>query len=133
MLAILFLALGLLILILANIALGAVKSLFAQQFEWKKFWQGFTKGGIILVCLVAVWFAGYLNPDIAAVEINGQAVTLTMAVYLVVLSAYIWYAGQVIIKIVQILRGKLVISTIPEKLLPDDEFIERQHDIENTA
>ena len=49
--------------------------------------------------LVAVYFAGYLNPDLMVVEVDGQTVNLMTAVSLAMLAAFTAYAVDVLKKL----------------------------------
>ena len=57
------------------------------------------KGCVIALALIAVYFAGYLNPDLMVVEVSGQTVNLMTAVSLVMLAAFTAYAVDVIGKL----------------------------------
>ena len=61
--------------------------------------EGCIKGGVIALALIAVYFAGYLNPDLMVVEVSGQTVNLMTAVSLVMLAAFTAYAVDVIGKL----------------------------------
>ena len=65
------LAVGLVLLIAANIALGSINAIIACEWDLVKFRNGCIKGGVIALALVAVYFAGYLNPDLMVVEVDG--------------------------------------------------------------
>ena len=90
---------GLLLLILANIALGSVGAIIDGTWDSKKFRNGCIKGGIVAAALIAVYFAGYLNPDLLVVEADGQTVNLVTAVNLALLTAFTVYAVDVIKKL----------------------------------
>ena len=78
-------AAGLIILMAVNIAHGALGSLFVHRFNWRRFLQGVAKGIIIIICFIASYFAGYLNPDIVAVNIGGIEASVMTALNLVIL------------------------------------------------
>jgi hypothetical protein len=125
---------ALLILIVVNITLGSLKSLFDRTFNWAKFWQGVLKGSIIFVCLVGIYVAGLLNP-IAAIVINGQAVSLMVAVNIIIISTFLFYAVQVIDKAIKILRNKsdVTIFTDPQPLTETDVKETPYSDIKNSS
>lgn len=93
------LAVGLVLLIAANIALGSINAIIACEWDLVKFRNGCIKGGVIALALIAVYFAGYLNPDLMVVEVSGQTVNLMTAVSLVMLAAFTAYAVDVIGKL----------------------------------
>lgn len=106
----LYLAIGLVILIIVNIVLGSLNALFVNSFDRKKFFIGLAKGLIVVLCFAATYLVGYLNPDIIAVNVNGTDVGVLTAVYLIVLAGYYYYAKQVIEKLSAIIKGDISIE-----------------------
>lgn len=102
------LSIGLMILIAANIVLGSLNALFESTFNWGQFFKGIAKAAIIAVVMVGVYFAGALNPDIVAVDVGGQSLTVLSAISAVVLGGYFFYAKQVIDKLIIILNANKV-------------------------
>ena len=51
------------------------------------------------MALIAVYFSGYLNPDLMVVEVDGQTVNLMTAVSLAMLAAFTAYAVDVLKKL----------------------------------
>lgn len=97
--AILRLALGLVLLIAANIALGSINAIIAGEWDSAKFRNGCIKGSVVALALIAVYFAGFLNPDLLVVEADGQSVNLMTAVSLAMLAAFTAYAVDVLKKL----------------------------------
>ena len=91
--------LGLVLLIVANIGLGSTGAIIDGTWDRVKFRNGCIKGAIVALALVAVWFAGYLNPDLFVVEADGQQVNLMTAVYVALLAAITAYAVDVVKKL----------------------------------
>lgn len=91
--------LGLLLLILANIALGSINAIIEGRWDYMKFRNGCIKGGIIAAALVAVYFAGFLNPDLLVIDADGESVNLMTAVYLLLMAAFAVYAIDVLKKL----------------------------------
>lgn len=58
------LAAGLVLLIAANIALGSINAIIDGEWDQTKFRNGCIKSAVVAAALVAVYFAGYLNPDL---------------------------------------------------------------------
>ena len=91
---------GLLLLILANIALGSVGAVINGTFDFERFRKGAIRGGFVLAALVAVYFAGYLNPDLLVVDTGGgNPQNLMDAVHALFLAAYTLYALDVLRKL----------------------------------
>ena len=70
------LAAGLVLLIAANIALGSINAIIAGKWDRAKFRNGCIKSAVVAMALIAVYFAGYLNPNLMVVEVDGQTVNL---------------------------------------------------------
>lgn len=101
----LYLAIGLIILIVVNIVLGSLSAMFAGDFDWKRFRTGVYKGCIIFICLALIYLAGFLNQDVIAFEVSGQAVNLMQAVYLIVFAGYVYYGKNAVEKIYKLFTG----------------------------
>lgn len=93
------LAAGLLLLIAANIALGSINAIIAGTWDLVKFRNGCIKSLVIAAALIAVYLAGFLNPDLMVVDVDGQKVNLMTAVTLTMLAAFTAYAVDVIKKL----------------------------------
>lgn len=93
------LAAGLLLLIAANIALGSINAIIAGTWDLVKFRNGCIKGLVVAIALLAVYMAGFLNPDLMVVDVDGQKVNLMTAVTLTMLAAFTVYAVDVIKKL----------------------------------
>ena len=93
------LAAGLVLLIAANIALGSINAIIDGEWDQTKFRNGCIKSAVVAAALVAVYFAGFLNPDLMVVEVDGQTVNLMTAVSLAMLAAFTAYAVDVLKKL----------------------------------
>lgn len=107
MIDIINLGIGLVLLITVNIILGSVDAMLAGEFDRTKFWRGIVKGAIVAVCFIITYLVGWLNPGVVAISINGQAVNLLTAVYLVIMAGFLFYAYEVIGKLAAFVKGKL--------------------------
>lgn len=67
------LAAGLVLLIAANIALGSINAIIAGEWDRAKFRNGCIKSAVVAMALIAVYFSGYLNPDLMVVEVDGRS------------------------------------------------------------
>lgn len=115
------LAAGLILVIAANIALGSIGAIIEGDWDRVKFRNGCIKGGVVALALIAVYFAGYLNPDLMVVDIDGQTVNLMTAVSLVMLAAFTAYAVDVIKKLKDMLTTTTPGSDVPT---PPSESVE---------
>lgn len=96
----LYLGIGLLGFVCLNILLGSVDGLLQKQFDKVKFLNGVIKGAVVSFSFVAVYFIGCLLPEIA-INIDGQELTILMAVKLILTGGVVYYAKEVIV-------GKLI-------------------------
>jgi len=97
---------SLLILICVNIILGSVGSLFQKQFDKTKLFQGIIKGLVVTACFVAVIYVGKLTPNIIVINVNGINVDLSTATHMLMLSSYIFYGKEVLVKLSSFVSGK---------------------------
>lgn len=98
---------GLILLVVVNIVLGSVGAWLGGKFDGGKLWRGLVKGVVIALCIGAAWLAGWLNPDILAVDLGGTAVNLSAAVTLLLTAAFAFYGAQVVKKIGALFGGKV--------------------------
>ena len=97
------LAIGLVLLVAVNVVLGSLNALF----------NGVIKGIIIAACFVAFYVAGRLNPDIVAIDIDGETVNVATAANLAMVTAYVLYAKDVFSKLSKLVLSKT--SGTPEQ------------------
>ena len=116
------LGLGLLLLIVVNIVLGGVDAWLSGEFDKPKFRRGIAKGAIVALCFIVTYLVGWLNPAVVAISINGQAVNLLTAVYLVIMAGFLFYAYEVIGKLAGFIKGKLKVGehTLDGGTAPDN-------------
>jgi len=103
---ILYLGISLLVLVTINIILGSISSLFQQKFDKTKLFQGIIKGIIVTGCFVAVVYVGKLTPNIIVINVNGINVDLFTATHMLMLSSYIFYGKEVLVKLSSFVSGK---------------------------
>ena len=106
------LAAGLVLLIAANIALGSINAIIDGEWD---------QSAVVAAALVAVYFAGYLNPDLMVVEVDGQTVNLMTAVSLAMLAAFTAYAVDVLKKLKDMLSTATPGADAAPTALPSGE------------
>lgn len=125
--SIIHLAVGLVLLVAVNIVLGSLNALFDGSFDGSfdkvKLRNGIIKGIIVAACFIAFYMAGYFNPDIIAIEVDGQTVNLMTASNLALLTAYVLYAKDVFVKLKNLILSKTS-GTPPEELAAEQETAE---------
>jgi hypothetical protein len=97
---------SLLVLVIVNIILGSISSLFQQQFDKTKFWQGLVKGSIIVICFCLVLIVGKANAGILVVNVNDQNLDLATATQMLMTTSYAWYGLEIYKKMTGLLSGK---------------------------
>ena len=107
--SIIHLAVGLVLLVAVNIVLGGR--------------NGIIKGIIVAACFIAFYMAGWLNPDIIAIDVDGQTVNLMTASNLALLTAYVLYAKDVFVKLKNLILSKTS-GTPPEEPAAEQENAE---------
>jgi len=109
---VLYLGIALLSLVVINIILGSVTGLFQQQFDKTKLGQGIIKGIIIVGCFISVCYIGKLTPNVVVINVNNIAVDLATATHMLILSSYLWYSKEVLIKLSSFVKGDYKINEI---------------------
>jgi len=106
----LYLGIGLLGAIIINILLGSVSSILQRQFDKTKFINGIIKGAIVAICFIGVYFIGLLAPAIILININGQEVTILTAIQIILVTSFLYYIKEVIIKLAKFVNAKVQIG-----------------------
>lgn len=109
---------GLIILVLINIAMGSADAIISGEFDRKILRKGSLKGMIVSVCVIMAYIAGYLNTDISF-TLNGATTTLLSAMTLLIAAAYIYYAQSVLKNLALIFS--VDISTIKDSSTDETE------------
>jgi len=122
----LYLGMALLSLVIINIILGSLTSIFQQQFDKATLWKGILKGLVVTACFVAVVYIGKLTPNIIVVNVNGVDVNLSTATYMLMLSSYIWYGKEVLLKLSGFVGNKFKMNDL---VVAKDDVVEIVEDV----
>lgn len=106
----LYLGISLLVLTTLNIILGGVNSLFQKEFDITKLFKGIAKSLVVVLCFVSVVLVGQLLPNILLINIDGKEVNLASATYLLMVSGYLFYGKEVLVKLSGFIRGSFKID-----------------------
>lgn len=101
------LAIGVIILMVVNITLGAINSILNGEYNKDKLLKGVYKAILIIACTIGVYYAGYLNPDIVAVDIDGTKVNLLTGIYSMLFGAFVIYGAKDIKKLTELIMPKI--------------------------
>jgi len=104
------LGIGLMILMATNIILGSIEALFIQTFDIKKFLQGLIKALVVIICFIATYFVGIINPDVIAVSVNGEMINVMTGMNLVVMAGFVFYTKEVLLKLATFIKGNINIG-----------------------
>lgn len=95
---------GVLILATVNVILGSLNAIVNGKFNKAKFSKGTLKAIIISGCLLATAYAGWLNPNIIAIDLGGTNVNLLTATNTILVGSFIVYATMVVNKFAVLLK-----------------------------
>lgn len=114
---------GLICLMISNIILGSSISIFDSNFDIKIFFKGIIKVIFLSISLLLIYYAGYLNPDIIVVNINGLDLNIIDAVKSIFIMGIVYYGYQDLSKVIDILKIKVNINNseggiIDETIIP---------------
>lgn len=127
--AIVRLAVGLVLLVAANVVLGSLHALFDGTFDKVKLRNGIIKGVIIAACFIAFYVAGRLNPDIVAIELEGEVVNVATAANLAMITAYVLYAKDVFTKLSKLVLSKTSGGSDPPEQEDAEEVTEETEEV----
>lgn len=109
------LAVGLSSVMVANVIMGTTLAKLKSQFSKKKLLEGLVKIASIIISILLMYLCSYLNADIMVASINGMNVNLMDGIKLLFTAGIIYYGGQDLIKLKNILQLKTEISDLQEK------------------
>lgn len=105
---------GLVSAMLANVLLGVTLAKLKQEFKKEKLLSGLVKYLGIVLGVLLMYLAGYLNPDIVVANINGIKVNLMAGIELLFISGIVFYGMQDLIKLKNLLGLSNDITPIDE-------------------
>lgn len=97
---------------LANILLGASIAKLKEEFNKENLLNGIFKASMIVISTALIYFCGYLNPDVMAVEINGTVVNLIEGIRLITLAGIILYGAKSLTKLAETIKITTAVKSI---------------------
>lgn len=94
---------GLVSVMIANVLLGVTLAKLKQEFKKEKLLIGLVKYLGIILGVLLMYIAGYLNPDIVVANINNVEVNLMTGIEVLFISGIIYYGMQDLIKLKNLL------------------------------
>lgn len=94
---------GLVSVMIANVLLGVTLAKLKQEFNKEKLLSGLVKYLGIVLGVLLMYLASYLNPEIIVANINGIEVNLMTGIEVLFISGIIYYGMQDLIKLKDLL------------------------------
>ena len=105
---------GLISVMLANVLLGVTLAKLKKEFNKEKLLNGLVKYLSIIIGVLLMYLAGYLNSDIMIANINNVEVNLMTAIEVLFVSGIVYYGMQDLIKLKDLLGLSNDITPIDE-------------------
>ena len=105
---------GLVSVMIANVLLGVTLAKLKKEFNKEKLLNGLVKYLSIIIGVLLMYLAGYLNSDIMIANINNVEVNLMTAIEVLFISGIVFYGMQDLIKLKDLLGLSNDITPIDE-------------------
>lgn len=105
---------GLVSVMVANVLLGVTLAKLKKEFNKEKLLNGLVKYLSIIIGVLLMYLAGYLNSDIMIANINNVEVNLMTAIEVLFVSGIVYYGMQDLIKLKDLLGLSNDITPIDE-------------------
>ena len=99
---------------LANVILGVTLAKLKKEFNKEKLLNGLVKYMSIVLGVLLMYLAGYLNSDIMIANINNVEVNLMTAIEVLFVSGIVYYGMQDLIKLKDLLGLSNDVTPIDE-------------------
>ena len=105
---------GLVSVMIANVILGVTLAKLKKEFNKEKLLNGLVKYLSIVLGVLLMYLAGYLNSDIMIANINNVEVNLMTAIEVLFVSGIVYYGMQDLIKLKNLLGLSSDVTPIDE-------------------
>lgn len=105
---------GLVSVMIANVLFGVTLAKLKKEFNKEKLLNGLVKYLSIIIGVLLMYLAGYLNSDIMIANINNVEVNLMTAIEVLFVSGIVYYGMQDLIKLKDLLGLSNDITPIDE-------------------
>ena len=105
---------GMVSVMIANVLLGVTLAKLKKEFNKEKLLNGLVKYLSIIIGVLLMYLAGYLNSDIMIANINNVEVNLMTAIEVLFVSGIVYYGMQDLIKLKDLLGLSNDITPIDE-------------------
>lgn len=105
---------GLISVMIANVLFGVTLAKLKKEFNKEKLLNGLVKYLSIIIGVLLMYLAGYLNSDVMIANINNVEVNLMTAIEVLFVSGIVFYGMQDLIKLKDLLGLSNDITPIDE-------------------
>ena len=119
---------GLICVMLANVLFGSSLAKVKQEFEKKRFWNGFYKVIMIIVGVILMCVTAYFNPDILMISINNTNLNLKDGMETIIIAGIAMYGAMDLKKIAQLIGVSTIVNDVNETSIitvPEENYIKR--------
>lgn len=119
---------GLICVMLANVLFGSSLAKVKQEFEKKRFWNGFYKAIMITIGVILMCITAYFNPDILMISINDTNLNLKDGMETIIIAGIAMYGAMDLKKIAQLIGVSTIVNDVKETSIitvPEENYIKR--------
>lgn len=119
---------GLICVMLANVLFGSSLAKVKQEFEKKRFWNGFYKVIMITIGVILMCVTAYFNPDILMISINDTNLNLKDGMETIIIAGIAMYGAMDLKKIAQLIGVSTIVNDAKETSIitvPEENYIKR--------
>ena len=120
---------GLVCVMLANVLFGSSLAKIKQEFEKKRFWNGFYKVIMIIIGVILMCVTAYFNPDILMISINNTNLNLKDAMETIIIAGIAMYGAMDLKKIAELIGVSTITIDNPTDtsiiVVPEENYIKR--------
>lgn len=119
---------GLICVMLANVLFGSSLAKVKQEFEKKRFWNGFYKVIMITIGVILMCITAYFNPNIIMISINDTNLNLKDGMETIIIAGIAMYGAMDLKKIAQLIGVSTIVNDVNETSIitvPEENYIKR--------
>lgn len=119
---------GLICVMLANVLFGSSLAKVKQEFEKKRFWNGFYKVIMITIGVILMCITAYFNPNILMISINDTNLNLKDGMETIIIAGIAMYGAMDLKKIAQLIGVSTIVNDVNKTSIitvPEENYIKR--------
>lgn len=106
---------GIVLVMIANVLLGASLAKLKENFNKQKMLNGIFKIVCIVLAVIFMYLCSYLNPDIMILNIRGTDINLIEGIRLIGIAGIVFYGGQSLKKLADLIKVSTAINNNKEE------------------